>query len=266
LLESFIIDSDERLKDVQAKGIKEAVLGSWFIAYKIEDAQTFQRVLKGELKGFSVEIFLQQFGKSINDNTDKLNKNELFKMFKNIAEKLKAMLALEETKKAEEVKEEVKKMATAKTEDGKTIEYSEVGEAVSIIGVDGVPTPAEDGEYKLDNGKTIVVASGVATDIKDAEPVEQAEVKEDETKLSTVEEKKEPTELEKLSTQMETLSKQFETLKKENEALKVKLAKQPLTNPIIKEDLKKMEDWKSKKFKNASDLLRAKYDLEETNN
>lgn len=65
LIESFIIDSPERLADVTAKGIKNPIMGSWFVAYKIEDAQTFQRVLDGELKGFSVEIFVHRMFKAI---------------------------------------------------------------------------------------------------------------------------------------------------------------------------------------------------------
>lgn len=64
LVESFIIDSQERLADVTTKGIQGAVLGSWFVAYKIEDAETFKRVLLGELRGFSVEIFVKKMFKA----------------------------------------------------------------------------------------------------------------------------------------------------------------------------------------------------------
>lgn len=64
LIESFIIDSQERLSDVEAKGVKGGVMGSWFVAYKIEDEQTFKRVLLGELRGFSVEIFVKKMFKA----------------------------------------------------------------------------------------------------------------------------------------------------------------------------------------------------------
>lgn len=60
LIESFIIDSPERLADVTAKGIKDAVLGAWFVAYKIEDEKVFKEVLDGKLRGFSVEIFVNK--------------------------------------------------------------------------------------------------------------------------------------------------------------------------------------------------------------
>lgn len=59
MIESFIIDSDERLADVKAKGINDAVMGSWFVAYKIEDKEVFAKALAGELNGFSVEIFIK---------------------------------------------------------------------------------------------------------------------------------------------------------------------------------------------------------------
>lgn len=72
LIESFIVDSPERLADVTAKGIKDAVLGSWFVAYKIEDAQVFQDVLDGKLNGFSVEIFVQKMFKKEKTQLDEL--------------------------------------------------------------------------------------------------------------------------------------------------------------------------------------------------
>jgi hypothetical protein len=59
MVESFIVDSDHRLADVKAKGIKDPVMGSWFVAYKIEDKEIFSKALAGELKGFSVEIFIK---------------------------------------------------------------------------------------------------------------------------------------------------------------------------------------------------------------
>lgn len=65
LIESFIIDSDERLADVTAKGIKDGVMGAWFVAYKIEDEKTFKMVLDGKLKGFSVEIFVHKMFKAV---------------------------------------------------------------------------------------------------------------------------------------------------------------------------------------------------------
>jgi len=65
LIESFIVDSQERLDDLKTKGIKEPVMGAWFVAYKIEDPETFKMVLDGKLKGFSVEIFIKKTFKAV---------------------------------------------------------------------------------------------------------------------------------------------------------------------------------------------------------
>lgn len=79
MVESFIVDSDHRIEDLKAKGIKDAVKGAWFVAYKIEDKEVFAKALAGEFKGFSVEIFIKNlFEKpkeedSIKSTLDSLN-------------------------------------------------------------------------------------------------------------------------------------------------------------------------------------------------
>lgn len=82
LIESFIIDSPERLADVTSKGIKDPVIGAWFVAYKIEDDNTFKMVLDGKLKGFSVEIFIKKTfkeEKTVEKPKDNTIKNRLGK-------------------------------------------------------------------------------------------------------------------------------------------------------------------------------------------
>lgn len=49
-----------------------------------------------------------------------------------------------------------------------------VGTAVSLVGEDGSAAPAPDGEYTLTDGRIVVVADGVVTEIKDAAPAEPA--------------------------------------------------------------------------------------------
>ena len=95
LIESFIVDSPERLADVTAKGIKEPVMGSWFVAYKIEDEHTFSRVLKGELKGFSVEIFVKRMfsaQKSVSRETELAQIREAIESLKTLVEPQKPKL------------------------------------------------------------------------------------------------------------------------------------------------------------------------------
>lgn len=86
MVESFLIDSDQRLEDVKSKGVKDPVMGSWFVAYKIEDEQVFNKALAGELRGFSVEIFIKSMFeevaeddrfKSIDEKLDRILKGEI---------------------------------------------------------------------------------------------------------------------------------------------------------------------------------------------
>jgi hypothetical protein len=88
-------------------------------------------------------------------------------------------LSVEETTAPETTKVEM--MAEGALMDG-TMIYSpaaEIAEGVEIfvMDADGNPTPLADGEYTLDNGKKIVVASGLIASIADAEePSTEVEV------------------------------------------------------------------------------------------
>jgi hypothetical protein len=223
ILESFIIDSPERLADVKAKGINEAVLGSWYVAYKIEQPEVFQRVLQGELKGFSVEIFLSQFHKANNPN------KEFNSMKKNLKERILALFAEDElevvepkVEKQEEVKPE-QKLEVAKTKDGAEVSYSEIGQPVLVAG-----SPAPDGRHELDNGKLIEVESGVLKSIED-KPAEEAPVSEDQSKAITQELEKVKQDFSKASTELAEATKKIEALSAEIEKLK----KAPLVNPVV---------------------------------
>ena len=48
-----------------------------------------------------------------------------------------------------------------------------VGTAVSLVGENGETAPAPDGEYTLTDGRIVVVAGGVVTEIKDAAPAQE---------------------------------------------------------------------------------------------
>ena len=216
LIESYIIDSEEMLAAVKAKGIDGATIGSWLVAYKIESPEIFNKVVSGELNGFSVEIFLQKFQKSKNKIEDKFEN-----IMNKFLEKFKTLLAEIEKEEAPVVEE--KKLETAKTSDGKDISYGAVGEAVTI---DGQPAP--DADYTLDNGKVVTVASGVATDIKDA-PAEQKK-EEAPVQQSDAELEKVKSDLAKAETDKANLSKEIMALKTEVEKLK----KVPLAKPVVK--------------------------------
>lgn len=68
---------------------------------------------------------------------------------------------------AKEDSEEVK-FAQSTMEDGTVIEYenTEVGTAVMVIPAEGEPAPAPNGEYKIDEMTTLVVADGKIAEVK----------------------------------------------------------------------------------------------------
>jgi preprotein translocase subunit YajC len=88
-------------------------------------------------------------------------------------------LSVEETPAAESTKVEM--MAEGALADG-TMIYSPAAEwaegvEIFVMDADGNPSPLADGEYTLDNGKMIVVASGLIASIADAEePSTEVEV------------------------------------------------------------------------------------------
>lgn len=143
LTESFIIDSESRLADVKARGITDATMGSWFVQYKIEDPKVFQRVVDGELKGFSIEAFLQTFLKTNN------NPNKIEQKMNKLIEKFQALL--------DEMKGTEQKFEVAKIYDGvDSVEWSEIGAPVNIILPDGSKKLASAGSYITDTQKEIV--------------------------------------------------------------------------------------------------------------
>lgn len=53
VFESFIVDSTRGIRPM--KGFEDAKDGSWFISAKVDNAEVWQMVKDGKVKGFSVE-------------------------------------------------------------------------------------------------------------------------------------------------------------------------------------------------------------------
>jgi hypothetical protein len=103
--------------------------------------------------------------------------SEILEKFAPALSKHGVKLSVEETPAVETF--EVKMMAEGALADG-TMIYSPAAEwaegvEIFVMDADGNPSPLADGEYTLDNGKKIVVASGVIASIEEAE-VEKPEV------------------------------------------------------------------------------------------
>jgi hypothetical protein len=152
LVESYILDTEEMVAAVKKKGIREACLGAWFTAYKVEDREVFQQVLDGVFTGFSIEANLELELKlsevSINNN----NKN-VKKMKKNLTEK---------------IREQFNKMLNnilfeeaLCPEQNFVLVWGVEGEAVTktYTNVDGmeVTEPVGQGEFVIEDGRTVIV-------------------------------------------------------------------------------------------------------------
>ena len=190
LIESYIVNSEERLNEVKSQGIDDVVMGSWYVQYKIEDKEVFKKALDGELNGFSIEIR----GNLIPDNNINFNKNNknnsIMSKFNDLINKFKSVL--------NEFELETAKIADTE----RSVTYGEVGEPVYEIKVDeaGVETsePIGEGEYILDNGKIIVVDENSSlVEVKEAteevDPINDEELEEEvaETEETVVDEETE---------------------------------------------------------------------------
>jgi len=155
LNESYIINSDERLADAETKGLVDITMGSWIASYKIEDDEVFQKVVDGELNGFSIEAFLNREFKKVTNNKE----NNKLKIMKNkLIERLTALVE-EFAGDEEEVKVVMERNSTV---DGEMFEWNAVGEPVMIVSIsedtgEESLEPAVEGEYEFEDGAKIVV-------------------------------------------------------------------------------------------------------------
>lgn len=167
MFSDYIVDSELQLQDLKNKGITDAKIGSWIVAYKIEDPKAFKLVLEGKLKGFSIEAYLDAilvpFKNKLVDN--KLKK-EMKKINKSLKEKILSIFA--ELEKFERML--VPELAFE-------IEWSEVGQPVNKVIVDenGNETlqPLGQGEFTTDAGIVVVDEQSNLVEVREL-PVEDS--------------------------------------------------------------------------------------------
>jgi hypothetical protein len=165
------------LKDTAAginpAGFEEIADGSLFAEYHVEDDEIWAQIKAGTFRGFSMEVFytLQpennagyvreavedadgMFERIIDAITNPRNMNNK----KNLLRKLGRLLA---------------SFATVTTDKGVLAwdgdEDLKAGDRVYIEDAEGERAPAADGDYKTEDGKTIVVADGAVSEIRDPE-------------------------------------------------------------------------------------------------
>jgi len=180
LIESYILSSDDRVEEVKNQGIEEACLGAWYVQYKIEDEEVYEKAVEGELNGFSIEIM----GKYVEE---KLNKN--YKKTKNMSKVDKILNKFKAVLEEFEVQEtELEAVETTIKDTDNIVSYEDID--MPVYAVEGEDRQLmTEGEYVLDNGKTIVVdENGNLTSITDTPAEEEVEEEMKEDKKEEMEE------------------------------------------------------------------------------
>lgn len=244
LVELFIKDST---KGISPAGFEDIEEGSLFATYKVNNDEIWKEIKEGTFRGLSLEGYFSiepsnKFEYNKEKNTFLQTMNRLFNKF------LKSFV----------------KCGSMTTEDGKELFW--VGEADLQIGdelfynEDGEEAiKVEDGEYKLEDGTTIVVVDGLVSEIREADGkkedslddeieakketecaeeeiiVEDPEKPEDETKDEADEKYDElKQEIEQLKSEHDELKSMYDELKATLDAILEKPAAEPIVEEFTK--------------------------------
>lgn len=187
----FVKDTE---KGVSPKGYEDYKDGSLFAQFHIANDSVWEEVKKGTYKGFSLAGVFNVEPKEETKEDDKNNnkeekKDNSFMKIKSIKEALKAMIRQME-------------FSTATTDKG-VIGWDvdgdiEVGVEVYVVDENGDKQPIEDGDYVLEDGRTVVVKDSKVEEIKEKaeEPTVEEPTNEPTTEETNVEENEEPTDTE----------------------------------------------------------------------
>ena len=157
---------------VSVEGFDECADGSLFAEFHIVNDDVWNEIKAGTYKGFSLEgIFDMQpetDADEIQDIVDKLD-GAFRKLFKNNNNKI--MSKLKKLKAA--LAKAFAALGNVTTDKGILAwdgdEDLKAGYKIYIEDAEGNRTPAEDGDYRTEDGKTIVVVGGQVAEIKDPE-------------------------------------------------------------------------------------------------
>ena len=207
LVELFIAD--------ETKGIKPNYLdvpdGSLLANYKIYDEQLWQMAKSGALNGFSLEGVFTTVRYEQNKN------NKHTKMSK-IKEMLKSILV---------------QLGEVNTDKGILTYDGDLVIGVEVKNEDG--SKAADGEYKLEDGKVIVVKDGLVDEVKEVEDEVIEEMAEEKPQDKAEEKPNEVEELKKLIDEHTSLLKELDDRLKALEELVKELNETPAVEPIEQE-------------------------------
>ena len=160
MLESYIIDKE---RGICPSEFASAPDGSWVVSYKVNNLDVWSKIKSGEVKGFSVQGLFRIIETKLEMNSNKpkeeISENKNISFMSKLKDRIKSLLM---------------QFATVKTDKGDLVyntESLEVGSEVYTEDENGENVPAADGEYILEDGRTVVVAEGKVTEIKEKEEV-----------------------------------------------------------------------------------------------
>lgn len=234
MVQLFIKDSS---RGIAPAGFEDIEDGSLFAEFHIQDDEIWNWIREGILRGFSLEGFFT-VEESITEDM-KIN-----------FDKVKAMLA-----------KIVSKFAQITTDKGVlTCEGEpEVGKDVYFLEEDGEVTDANDGEYKTEDGRVIVVAESKIAEIRNPETTE-VEAAEDDTQIA------DDVDIHNLAAEVERIKGELEHKKEEIAELKNRVAELEGKASATEEAMSRMtpaaateeikgEENTSKKFRSAHEEM-----------
>ena len=247
MIESLIIDSARGVKAPDGYG--NLTEGSWFGSFKVENDEVWAQIKSGTFKGFSVEGMFDYATqgnisepevKKVEDvvliNCPKKTDAHLFNEQNKIMQLLEKILGKEAAEKLQKFMDAnpiaaapVPPAPPAAPEQKSAIDKNgamiytdkdfEVGSNVTVDSTTG-KKPADDGEYDLDNGKTITVQGGVIVASMDTVKEDAGENEMKKMNDAVVNAMKEiEAAKSQMATQEETFSAQIKELKEVNAML-----------------------------------------------
>lgn len=219
LVENWLIEDKTNDKS-NALGF-DLPVGTWMAGIKIDNAEVWAKVKDGTYKGISIEGLFDNYTTKFNNQTMENQKES------SIAEKLEAGFAKLSEKIETLFPSKVKFMAVPTVAGAPLYVESALEDGVAVYADEAMTMPAEDGEYELEEGRILSVASGIAAGLRERE---EDELKKEEMETSKFAEIVEA--LSKLAEGYESLKAELSELKesqvatsKETEEVKAELSK-----------------------------------------
>ena len=223
LTQLFIKDES---KGISPKGFESIEDGSLFAEYKVNNSDIWEKIISGELKGFSVEGV---FGVKASNQTNKLNETNKFNLINmnKLRDKLAKLLL-----KFDSVSTD--KADLFYDHEGELV----VGDEVYTYDANGDRAPVEDGDYESD-GYVYVIKEGKVDEIREKEPAADPAPKEDvtaeevEIEVPDTPDPSIPAE-DVITPAIEALAKKIAGLEERLAALEEKV-KEPVVAPVVEE-------------------------------